>query len=72
VVSVADGDTLTVLESNKVQHMILVAGIDALEKGQPFWTSSRLVLKSNGNVRVRWNRTERSIEGCELRCARHN
>jgi endonuclease YncB( thermonuclease family) len=33
VVSVADGDTLTVLDADKVQHRIRLHGIDAPEKG---------------------------------------
>ena len=36
VVAVADGDTITVLDSAKVQHKIRLAGIDAPEKAQPF------------------------------------
>jgi endonuclease YncB( thermonuclease family) len=41
VVAVADGDTLTVLDSNNLQHKIRVAGIDAPEKGQPFGDRSK-------------------------------
>jgi len=36
VVSVSDGDTITVLDSDKVQHRVRIAGIDAPEKGQAF------------------------------------
>jgi endonuclease YncB( thermonuclease family) len=36
VVGVSDGDTVTVLDANKSQHKIRVAGIDAPEKAQPF------------------------------------
>lgn len=36
VVGVSDGDTITVLDSDKRQHKIRVAGIDAPEKNQPF------------------------------------
>ena len=36
VVKVADGDTITVLDSNKDQHRVRIAGIDAPEKNQPF------------------------------------
>ncbi len=34
VVGVSDGDTITVLDANKVQHKIRLAGIDAPEKKQ--------------------------------------
>jgi endonuclease YncB( thermonuclease family) len=40
VVKIADGDTITVLDSDKVQHRIRIAGIDAPEKGQPFGNAS--------------------------------
>lgn len=36
VVRVADGDTITVLDADKVQHKIRLSGIDAPEKKQPF------------------------------------
>lgn len=36
VVSIADGDTLTVLDDSLVQHKIRLAGIDAPEKRQSF------------------------------------
>ncbi len=40
IVGVADGDTITVLDADKVQHKIRLAGIDAPEKKtairQPF------------------------------------
>lgn len=41
VVGVADGDTITVLDSNKVQHKIRLAGIDAPEKKQAFGNRSK-------------------------------
>jgi len=40
VVGVTDGDTITVLDSNKQQHKIRFNGIDAAEKCQPFGTRS--------------------------------
>jgi hypothetical protein len=44
VVSVADGDTITVLDTAKTQHKIRLAGIDAPEKSQPFGNRSKLSL----------------------------
>jgi len=41
VVKVADGDTITILDSNKDQHKVRIAGIDAPEKNQPFGNASR-------------------------------
>ena len=41
VVGVADGDTITVLDADKVQHKIRLTGIDAPEKRQAFWTYSK-------------------------------
>jgi endonuclease YncB( thermonuclease family) len=41
VVKIADGDTLTILDSANTQHKIRLAGIDAPEKSQPFGTKSR-------------------------------
>jgi endonuclease YncB( thermonuclease family) len=37
VVGVADGDTITVLDADKVQHKIRLAGIDAPEKKAGVW-----------------------------------
>jgi len=39
-----DGDTLTVLDSDNVQHKIRLHGIDAPEKGQAFGTKSQAAL----------------------------
>lgn len=44
VVSIADGDTLTILDSSKTQHKIRLAAIDAPEKAQPFGQKSKQAL----------------------------
>ncbi len=41
VIRVADGDTLIVLDEQRQQHTIRLAGIDAPEKNQPFGTDAR-------------------------------
>jgi len=41
VVGVADGDTITVLDADKVQHKIRLSGIDAPEKKQAFGNRSK-------------------------------
>jgi len=44
VVSVADGDTITVLDAEKTQHKIRLQGIDAPEKVQAFGAKSKQAL----------------------------
>ena len=44
IVSIADGDTVTLLDANLQQHKIRLSGIDAPEKRQPFGNRSRLHL----------------------------
>lgn len=41
LVAIADGDTLTLLDSSKTQHRIRIDGIDAPEKGQAFGQRSK-------------------------------
>ena len=41
VVAVADGDTIMLLDSNRQQHTIRLAGIDAPEKAQPYGQRSK-------------------------------
>lgn len=41
VVAVLDGDTITVLDAEHVQHKIRLAGIDAPEKSQPYGQRSK-------------------------------
>ena len=57
VVGVADGDTITVLDADKVQHKIRLAGIDAPEKKQAFGNRSKeslsdLVFDKTVNVEI--------------------
>ncbi|HEV3303786.1 MAG TPA: thermonuclease family protein [Planctomycetaceae bacterium] len=60
VVKIADGDTLTILDADKEQRKIRLAGIDAPEKGQPFRTKAREAL---GKVFGQTVRVEIGITG---------
>lgn len=62
VVHLADGDTITVLDSYKEQHRVRIAGIDAPEKGQPFGNASRKrqgELVARKEVRVEFQKYDR-------------
>lgn len=62
VVGVTDGDTITVLDSDKHQHTIRVAGIDAPEKKQPFGQRSKENLSRlvfGKAVEVKWSKRDR-------------
>lgn len=62
VVRVADGDTITVLDSAKMQHKIRLQGIDAPERKQAFGTASRkhlALLVAGKTVRVEWQKRDR-------------
>jgi len=62
VVAIADGDTLTVLDSKNQQHKIRLAGIDAPEKSQPFGARSKENLSSlafGKSVTVEWSKTDK-------------
>lgn len=62
VVSIADGDTITVLDAEKVQHKIRLEGIDAPEKGQAFGTKAKekmSELVGEKDVIVRWEKKDR-------------
>ena len=58
VVSVADGDSLTVRDSNGVTYEVRLAGIDAPEHGQPYSRQSKasLVRMALGqDARIEWS-----------------
>lgn len=66
VVGVADGDTVTVLDTNKAQHKVRLAGIDSPEKAQPFGQRAKQrmsalvfgkVVRLEGDKRDRYGRT---------------
>ena len=61
-VGVADGDTITVLDADKVQHKIRLTGIDAPEKKQPFGNRSKQSLSDmvfNKTVTVETDKRDR-------------
>ena len=62
VVAIADGDTVTVLDAQNVQHKIRLAGIDAPEKKQPFGNRSKEALSDcafNKDVVINWDKIDR-------------
>jgi micrococcal nuclease len=62
VVRIADGDTITVLDADKVQHKIRLAEIDAPEKGQAFGTKSKERMSEkvgDKEVVIRWTKKDR-------------
>jgi len=62
VVSVHDGDTITVLDANHVQHKIRLAGIDAPELRQAFGRRSRDLLSgqvAGKVVQVEWYKRDK-------------
>jgi len=57
VVSIADGDTITVLDADKKQHKVRLNGIDAPEKKQAFGAKSKArlgELVAGNDVVVEW------------------
>jgi endonuclease YncB( thermonuclease family) len=57
VVHIADGDTLTILDADKMQHKIRLHGIDAPESKQAFGTKAKEALASKiheKTVRIVW------------------
>lgn len=62
VVSVADGDTITVLDSTNTQHKIRLNGIDAPESKQDFGQVSKRNLSDlvfGKDVTVRWSKMDK-------------
>jgi endonuclease YncB( thermonuclease family) len=67
VVSIADGDTITVLDADKKQHKVRLTGIDAPEKKQAFGAKSKAwlgELVAGKDVAVDW--TEKDTYGRTL------
>ena len=59
---VADGDTITVVDSNKLRHKIRLDGIDAPEKGQAFGERSKQALSDwvfGKTVSLEWSKVDR-------------
>ncbi|MBK6973066.1 MAG: thermonuclease family protein [Sterolibacteriaceae bacterium] len=62
VVSIADGDTITVLDTANTQYKIRLSGVDAPEKGQPYGRVSRQRLADSvftKTVQVEWDKRDR-------------
>ena len=62
VVGVSDGDTITVVDANRAQSRVRLAGIDAPERGQAFGQRSRQHLARlcfGREVLVEWNKRDR-------------
>jgi len=62
VVSVSDGDTITLLDTTQTQHKIRLSGIDAPEKVQPFGDASKRSLSAlvyGREVAVEWHKRDK-------------
>ena len=62
VVGVTDGDTLTLLDSERKRYKIRLGGIDAPEKAQPFGQRSKENLSDmvfGKDVRVEWKKRDK-------------
>lgn len=61
VIAVADGDTITILDSGNKQHRIRLLGIDAPERSQDFGTNAKQHLSDlvfGKQVAVRYDKTD--------------
>jgi endonuclease YncB( thermonuclease family) len=62
VTGVSDGDTIALLDANKTQHKIRLAGIDAPEKAQAFGQASKKSLSDiifQKQVTVYWEKSDK-------------
>ena len=62
VVAVSDGDTVTVLNAERHQYQVRLAGIDAPEKAQAFGQASKISLSDQifeREVAVTWDKRDR-------------
>ncbi len=62
VIKVADGDSITILDSTNTQHRVRLQGIDAPERKQAFGNASRKQLASlvaGKTVTVKWDKRDR-------------
>ena len=62
VVRVVDGDTVVVLDEQRAQHKVRLAGIDAPERGQAFGTRAKQRLSAlvgGQTVTVHWHKEDR-------------
>jgi endonuclease YncB( thermonuclease family) len=70
VVGLSDGDTITLLDAGKAQHVIRLGGIDAPERKQPFGTVAKEALSSmvfDRRVEARcWKRDRYGREVCAV------
>jgi endonuclease YncB( thermonuclease family) len=70
VVGVSDGDTITVLDAGKAQHVVRLGGIDAPERKQPFGSAAKEALSSfvfDRRVEARcWKRDRYGREVCSV------
>jgi endonuclease YncB( thermonuclease family) len=62
LVGISDGDTITVVDTLKVQHKVRIAGIDAPEGAQAFGDRSKQNLSrllQGGSIHIEWSKTDR-------------